>query len=208
MEKIIEKIVMEIPLPPRGLFHIHFIKDKNTFFGGDELIIKQKEVNKYYFPTYPLQSVFIFKTQDIIEIYKALLLEIPILFFSIDIEKLTNIFGSFLSLLHPFNCQCPHVSVLPDINSSAIQNFETFVFGINQKWITEKSKNYFERNNLKVKNKAFLICDIDNSKIEIFFDKLENEHIVDFRDLGKNNDNNNNNLSSKNINYHLIIMIN
>ncbi len=203
LEKIIEKIITEIPMPPRGVFYINFKKDNILFKNeNDEFKIQQKEFTDYYFPSYLIQNIFTFKTQDIIEIYKSLLLEIPILFFSVDIEKLTNIFGSFISLLYPFNCQCPNVSVLPDINSSAIQNFDTFVFGINQKWITEKTKNYFDRYNLKVKNKAILICDIDNSKIEIFYDKLEkDEHIVDFKDLGKNNDNNNSNNNNFNISY-------
>ena len=207
IEKIIEKIVMEIPMPMRGIFHIKF-QNNNEFFKIDEkeLIIKQKLFNEYYSPTYTFQSIFAFNSNDIIEIYKSLLLEIPILFFSSDIQKLTNIFQTFMCLLYPLKCQCPNISILPDINSSAIQNFETFVFGINQNWINveKDKKDYFERNNLRIINKAILICDIDKSKIEIYFKKLENEHIVNFKDLGKymnSNSNSPNILSSKNINH-------
>ena len=211
IEKIIEKLVVEVPMPMRGIFFLNF-KNNNAFFKKDEkeLIIKQKIINDYYCPSYPLQSIFSFNINDILEIYKSLLLEIPILFFSSNIEKLTNIYESFLCLLYPFNCQCPHVSILPDINSAIIQNFETFVFGINQEWITEKiidnkkeEKDYFERNNITIINKAILICDIDNSRLDIYFKKIENEHIVNFKDLGKNENNTNNNInipSSRNIN--------
>ena len=228
LEKIIEKIVLEVPMPMRGIFHIKFTNN-NEFFKKEEkeLIIKQKKVNEYYSPTHILQSIFAFSTNDIIEIYKSLLLEIPILFFSSDIEKLTNIFESFMCLLFPFNYQCPNVSVLPDINSAIIQNFESFAFGINQSWINVKKeknkeeekekdnnkekekenkenendkKDYFERNNMRIVNKAILICDIDNSKIEIYFKKLENEHIVYYKDLGNHSDNSQNINSSKNIN--------
>ena len=204
LEKIIEKIVMETPMPSRGIFYINF-QNNNEFFRKNEkeLIIKQSEINEYYIPSYIMQSIFIFNTQDIIDIYKCLLLEIPILFFSKDIEKLTNIFGTFISLIYPFNCQCPNVSVLPDINSAAIQNFETFVFGINQNWKIknkkDKEEDYFERNKMNIYNKAILICDIDKSQKEVYFKKLNKEHIVNFKDLGKTN--NTNNLSSNNINH-------
>ena len=211
IEKIIEKIVMESPMPMRGIFRINY-KNNNEFFkaGEKELIVKQKLINEYYCPSYPLQSIFAFNLNDILEIYKSLLLEIPILFFSTNIEKLTNIYESFLSLIYPFNYQGPHVSILPDVNSAIIQNFQNFVFGINQEWIIEKvvenkkeKKDYFERNNIAIINKAILICDIDNSKLDIYFKKIENEHIVYFKDLGKNVNNTNNNLniaSSRNIN--------
>ena len=225
IDKIIETIIMNVPMPMRGIFRVNF-KNNNVFFKNNEkdFLIQQKLINKYYCPTHIIQSIFVFNSNDIIEIYKSLLLEIPILFFSKDIEKLTNIFESFISLLYPLQYQYPHVSILPDINSAIIQNFEIFAFGINQEWIMEKKidkekqtdekekeanekikekKDYFERNNIKIINKAILICDIDNSKIEIYFNKLENEHIVYFKDLGKNiNINTNINInSSKNINH-------
>ena len=149
IEKIIAKIVMEVPMPMRGIFHINF-KNNNTFFKSDEqFIIKQKLINTYYCPTYSLQSIFTFNTDDIIEIYKSLLLEIPVLFFSKDIEKLTNIYESFISLLYPLQFQYPHVSILPNINSAIIQNIKIFVFGINQEWI-----KIIEKKNDKDKNKG------------------------------------------------------
>ena len=203
IEKIIEKIITEVPMPMRGIFHIKFLNN-NEFFkeGENELIVKQRMVNEYYFPSHIFQSIFIFNSNDIMEIYKSLLLEIPVLFFSSDIERLTNIYESFLCLLYPLNYQCPHVSVLPDINSAMIQNFESFFFGINQRWINENdTKNYFERNYMQIINKAILICDLDNAKIVTYFKKLENEHIVYYRDLGKYINNNQNNTSSKNINH-------
>lgn len=72
---------MEVPSPPRGIYHIRFVKD-DIFFKNEEkeLIIKQKEINKYICPSYSLQSIFLFSTIDIMKIFKSLLLEIPILF--------------------------------------------------------------------------------------------------------------------------------
>lgn len=134
---------MEIPSPPRGIYHIRFVKD-DIFFKNEEkeLIIKQKEINKYICPSYSLQSIFLFSTIDIMKIFKSLLLEIPILFFCDNIHNLTTIYESFMCLLYPFKYQFPHISILPDINFSIIENCESFSFGINQLWKKE-GKNFF-----------------------------------------------------------------
>ena len=205
IEKIIEKLVMEIPKPQRGIFYIKFKKD-NSFFKDDEkeLIIRRKEINSYDCPSYILQSIFLFSTKDIIQIYKFLLLERPILFFSSNIENLTNIYESFISLLYPLKYKCPHVSVLPDINFAIIQNCESFVFGINQSWSNkDKTNNFFDRNNIVIYNKLIIICDIDNKKIGYYCKDLNNRSIVNYINLGKNsatNINLNNN-STKNLNH-------
>ena len=118
-----------------------------------------------------MQLIFIFKTEEIIEIMKSLLMEIPILFFSKSKEKLTNIFETFLFLLSPFEYQYPHVSILPDTNAGIIEIAKSFAFGINYEWvesnIEKKIQNYFERMNINVFNKLIKIVDIDNRKITI-----------------------------------------
>ena len=191
LEKIIEKLVMEVPSPPRGIYHIKFIKD-DIFFKNEEkeLIFKQKEINQYICPSYSLQSIFLFQTNDILNIYKSLLLEIPILFFCDNIHNLTTIYESFMCLLYPFKYQFPHISILPDINFSIIENCESFSFGINQLW--EKEKNFFERNDIKIYNKLIVICDINQKKVFQYTSSLNNEHIITYIDLGKNINNNNN----------------
>jgi hypothetical protein len=200
LEKIIEKLVMEIPSPPRGIYHIRFVKD-DIFFKNEEkeLIIKQKEINQYICPSYCLQSIFLFQTNDIMDIYKSLLLEIPILFFCDNAHNLTTIYESFMCLLYPFKYQFPHISILPDINFSIIQNCESFSFGINQLWEKEE-KNFFERNDIKIYNKLILICDINQKKVIQYIVQLKNEHIINYIDLGKNINNNNNNINVRNNN--------
>ena len=194
LEKIIEKLLMEIPSPPRGIYHIKFIKDDIFFKNNEkELIIKPKEINQYICPSYSLQSIFTFQTIDIISIYKSLLLEIPILFFCENANFLTTIYESFMSLLYPFKYQYPHVSILPDINYSIIQNCESFSFGINEKW-EKDGKYFFDRNNLKIYNKLIIICDIHKKKIFQYIYPLK--HLINYIDLGKNIMTNNNTIAN------------
>ena len=69
---------------------------------------------------------------DIFEIYICLLLEKPILFFSENKEKLTNIFFSFMGLLFLFEYQNPHFPILPDCNAGLVEQAKSFVFGVNE----------------------------------------------------------------------------
>ena len=103
-----------------------------------------------------MHLIFIFKTDDIMEIIKCLLLEIPILFFSKSKEKLTNIFETFLCLISPFEYQYPHVSILPEINAGIIEMAKSFAFGINDEWIESNNNNNKDeiKNEIREENKG------------------------------------------------------
>ena len=189
IEKIIEKLVLGIPMPPKGKFYVTY-KNNNCIIPNSEndYDIKQRELNQYNFYSYKMQIIFIFKLEDIMEIIKCLLAEIPILFFCKNKEKLTNIFETFLFLLSPFEYQHPHVSILPDINSGIIEIAKTFAFGINYEWVEpdnkDKIKTYFEQMNLNVFNKLIKIVDIDKRKITKYYVHNPTQRIINFKDLG------------------------
>ena len=136
IEKIIEKLILGVPRPPKGKFYITY-KNNNCIIPNSEndYDIKQRELNQYNYYSYKMHLIFYFKLEEIIEILKCLLMEIPILFFSKNKEKLTNIFETFIFLLSPFEYQYPHVSLLPDINSGIIEMAKSFAFGINYEWV-------------------------------------------------------------------------
>ena len=189
IEKVIEKLILGIPRPPKGKFFITY-KNSNCIIPNTEpdYNIMQRELNQYNFYSYKMHLIFMFKFEEIMEIIKCLLLEIPILFFSESKEKLTNIFETFLFLLAPFEYQYPHISILPDINSGILEQAPTFAFGINHKWITMKNnerKNYFEMFNINIFNKFIKIVDIDKHSLTSYFNKNDTQHIVLFTDLGE-----------------------
>ena len=191
IEKIIEKLVLGIPMPPKGKFFVTY-KNNNCIIPNVEkdYEIKQRELNQYNYYSYKMHLIFFFKTDDISEIIKCLLSEVPILFFSQSKERLTNIFETFLFLLRPFEYQYPHVSILPDINAGIIEMAKTFAFGINYEWVEPDNKegkiNYFEKLNLNVFNKLIKIVDIDNRKITKYYIQNQSQRIINFNDLGEN----------------------
>ena len=191
IEKVIEKLVLGIPMPPKGKFFVTY-KNTNCIIPNVEkdYEIKQRELNQYNYYSYKMHLIFFFKTDDIAEIIKCLLSEVPILFFSQSKERLTNIFETFLFLLRPFEYQYPHVSILPDINAGIIEMAKTFAFGINYEWVEPDNKegkiNYFEKLNLNVFNKLIKIVDIDNRKITKYYIQNQSQRIINFNDLGEN----------------------
>ena len=208
IEKIVENLVISIPRPIRGRFNLKFKKDFFLLNGDkNDFDIILPNFNQYLFHSYRYQLIFIFSVEDIIEIYKSLLLEIPLLFFSNDKEKLTNIVQSFLELLTPFKCQYPHAAILPEDNLGIIYQAKSFVLGINENWkINENGENFFDRKKILIFNKPIRICDIDNQKLDLVYNKKDFESVITFEDLGKinrNKENDNNpetNSDSKNNN--------
>ena len=190
LEKIIESIIFGIPRPLKAYFYIAF--NKIIPAQSKDIYFILREFNQYQFNSYIFQSIFNFTTVNILSIYKCLLLEIPLLFFSSNKELLSNIIESFLSLIYPFEYQYPNITILPDSNCGLIETEKCFIFGINRKLKFSNEKetitlSYFKEMNLNIPNKAILICDIDSKKLNSYcleYDKL-NCHIVNFEDLGE-----------------------
>ena len=193
IEKIIETIVFGIPRPLKAYFTISCNKNRLIPGQSKDIDFILREFNQYDFNSYPFQSIFKFTSNSILSIFKGLLLEIPILFFSSKKEILSNIIESFLSLLYPLEYQYPHISILPESCSGLIEIEKCFVFGINEKLeiITiEKNKYqfqypaYFIRNHLNVSNRVFMLCDIDNGKVNAYIQEKKMYHVIDFENLG------------------------
>ena len=121
IEKIIESIMLEIPFPPKGIISFNYTL-KNT-----QILIKQTPINRIQIYSYKMHYIFCFSVKNIIFILKCILLEYPILFFSKNKEKLSNIIETFILLLFPFKYQYPYISILPNLNTSMIENEKCFI---------------------------------------------------------------------------------
>ena len=183
IEAIIKNIVLGTPSPKNLIFYPSI---KSNVLPELKVDFTLSDTNRVRFYSYKMQMIYVFKLEEILEIYKWIIIEQPVLFFSENKEKLTNIFESFLNLIFPFEYQGPHCSILPENNAGIIEQEEYFVFGINEKWETNnenKKINYLERLNLNV-FKAVLICDIDNKKV---FPYRQHENIIkSYNDFHKN----------------------
>ena len=168
IEKVIENLIMEIPLPSYGLFGFNylFFKERFNFYKNPLNMLQNNSIE--------LNVLFyLFKVEEIVKIFKGILLELPIVFFTPDKKKLTNSVESFLSIISPFDYCFPNVSILPCNCYSIIENYDSYVLGINE----EFNENFFRENNLEIDDKNIIIIDLEKSEIIQTNNNNENEEI-------------------------------
>jgi hypothetical protein len=157
LEKIIENLLIELPVPPRG------VSDVTYFLNEEERTIKQNKMNELPLLDINLLKIFKeFKENDVIRIYNSIFLESRILFFSKDIECLNNFIYGLLALLYPFQYQYQIVTILPKLNFEIIESPTPFIAGINQSFY----EKFFDDHNFILED-SILVVDIDNKKVEM-----------------------------------------
>jgi hypothetical protein len=152
IDQIIEKLIIETPKIPRGLKRI-LLK-----FPNNEIELTETKMNQ--FPSVNVNLAYTFDNlsyNNIIEIYKYLLYETKMIFFSEDLYSLTNIILSFLFLLTPFNYQFQIVSILSKELYNFIETISPYIFGINEKY----TDNFFSKHKISVEDTTICIIDID-----------------------------------------------
>ena len=165
LEKIIEQLVMKTPLPISTEVQVSITFKMNN--------IKNISTEKIKFPEYNIKEAYIkyyrslsfgdffnyFSPEDIMRIFKYILLEIPLLFFSTNKSALSLFVDNLLSLLNPFNYVLPHISLLPHELYGLINSEPKFIFGINE----EYTPKFFEDNNIDL-DKSIAIVNLDSNK--------------------------------------------
>ena len=204
VDKIIENLLIELPVPPRGVTIMKY------FLNEEERTIKQNEMNQLPLLDVNLKTIFTdFEAKDIITIYNYIFLESRILFFSKNIEILNNYIYGLLALLYPFQYQYQVVTILPKINFEIIESITPFIAGINQTY----EEDFFKKNHYQLSD-CILVVDIDRGKCNIINKNEENsvpefpskyrknfekklQEIVNKYLKKKNNNNNKNSRKSK-----------
>ena len=158
IEKIIENLVIEIPLPPRGIYTINYELFDKT------LIFKQSKINELPYISFNLDQIFLmFDIEQTLEIFKHILLETRMIFFSQDMKILSPIVHGFITLIYPFKYPFNYITVIPQENFTILENVTPFIIGINQSY----SPNFFEVNQIDISEINFLIIDIDKKKVDL-----------------------------------------
>ncbi len=224
IEKLIEQIVLQIPIPLSGKTEIN-VNFKGLFSGidifneGDKSKNRHKHrtdiitsnlnlgtsktnikfplfnVNESFIPFYntiPIEECFsFFMVDDIIKIFKYIILEVPILFFCSEKRILSVFIENFLGLLSPFNYVQPNISILPSKFYGLINSEPKFLFGINENY----SPNFFKDNNIDI-DKNIIVISIDpytktNSKIEEVIKRSGDNNCLlvnyDYKNINANN---------------------
>ncbi len=159
IEKLIENLFFKLPLIPRGLFSFTI-----TLFNTD-ITFRKLPINQLPYNSIELNILFElknFKINNILNIFKYVLLEFPILIFSENKKKLTTCFFSLQDIIYPFKyCNC-NIAILPVNCYNFIGNYDSFMFGINKSYYV----NFFHDYDLEI-DKEIVIFDIDKESIEI-----------------------------------------
>ena len=183
IEKLIEQIVMSLPLPISNKNDIILIFNiehdnfdiKKNIFTYRKIFFYSYDLRDYYLnKTYNLSMIEIFNhfsEENTIKIFNYIILENPILFFCDNKELLSNIIEGFLNILYPFRYVLPHITILPSKYFGLIHSQDKFIFGINQSY----SENFFQENEINL-NKNIIIVSIvkankNLTKIEEIFKK-------------------------------------
>ena len=145
IEKIIEGLIFNIPSIPRAKYSLIMNNDTFDFDNNNikdkkkkEIIFRESPINKLPKPIFDYSDLLIFfNFEEIFEIIKWIILEMPILFFCENIKDLTYTIEGITSLIFPFEYPYPIVSILPEENYSMITILKHYIFGINHKFNKE-----------------------------------------------------------------------
>ena len=158
IDHIIEKLVTETPKVPRGY------KKVVLQFPNNQIDISENKMNELPSINTNLIRLFdILSVGNIIEIFRYLLFETKLIFFSKDLYDLTNTLLSFLFLLSPFKYQFQIVSILPKDLYSYIETISPYIFGINE----EYTESFFKDNKVDIEDSTICVIDIDNDRFLI-----------------------------------------
>ena len=167
IDRIIEKMIVEIPKLPKGHKKIFLKLPPNKIID-----LTEKKMND--FPCINIDLPKFFACLDfynILEIFRFLLFETKLIFFGSNLTDLTNSIISILTLIAPFKYQFQVVSVLPKDLYNFIETISPYIFGINETY----DENFFKKNKINVEDATIFIVDIDNNK---YYIRVQNEQIL------------------------------
>ncbi|XP_054242522.1 DENN domain-containing protein 5B isoform X1 [Indicator indicator] len=155
LESYIHNILYEVPLPPPGR--------SLKFYGVYEPIICQRPgPNELPLSDYPLREVFeLLGLENLVQVFTCVLLEMQILLYSQDYQRLMTVAEGITTLLFPFQWQHVYVPILPASLLHFLDAPVPYLMGLQSKEGTDRSK-------LELPQEANLcFVDIDSHFIEL-----------------------------------------
>ena len=171
VNQLIEELVIRTPKIPPGY------KKVKLKINEKEIDLTEQKINNYPFIHIDLTYIFgLLNIYPILDIFKFILFEGNVIFFSSKINELTTSIMSFLFLISPFKYQYQVISILPKQFYSYLESDIPFILGINERY----DKNFFETNNISLKNNIILIVNLDEKNIEYVPQNINNKDIPEF----------------------------
>ena len=167
IDRIIEKLIVEIPKLPRGHKKVILNLPPNK-----SIELTETRMNEFPCINTDLSSLFTcLDINNILEIFRFLLFETKLIFFGSNLSDLTNTIISILSLVAPFKYQFQVVSVLPKDLYNFIETISPYIFGINEAY----DENFFKKNKINVEDATIFIVDINKNK---YYIHIQNEQLL------------------------------
>uniref|UniRef100_A0A8C4YNF7 DENN domain containing 5B n=1 Tax=Gopherus evgoodei TaxID=1825980 RepID=A0A8C4YNF7_9SAUR len=155
LESYIHNILYEVPLPPLGR--------SLKFYGVYEPIVCQRPgPSELPLSDYPLREAFeLLGLENLVQVFTCVLLEMQILLYSQDYQRLMTVAEGITTLLFPFQWQHVYVPILPASLLHFLDAPVPYLMGLQSKEGTDRSK-------LELPQEANLcFVDIDNHFIEL-----------------------------------------
>ena len=199
LENIITNLIIEVPIPPRGLYSINYNYAFNEINSNNNQSISRAQSQYMVQPSLnqqqiqPLQSTennkLLVTEIDLkrfnsnlsftckLETIKHILFGSKILFFSSkNLNTLSDTILSFLSLIFPFKYPFQVSSYLHKDNYRILESISPFIMGINE----EYDKNFFEKNDITLEGMNVFIVDLDKKDTEKNYELFSDEEFPDF----------------------------
>ena len=162
IEKIITSLIIEVPVPPRGLYSIVYNLIDNEF------ILENNENNKIQLAEISMKKFNkMIPFKDKLEALKHILLGSKLLIFSRNLNLICECELAFLHLLFPFKYPFQVTSFLHKDNYSILESISPFIIGINEPYTPE----FFEKNEITVDCMNIFIIDLDKKRTELITDE-------------------------------------
>ena len=214
IEKVIEQVIMSLPIPVMNSFDISLIFDTNFFTKeicpNPKIDFYSYEFRDYYlnkFYDLDMRDLFLYnKEENMVNIFKNILLEIPMLVFSENEKYLSKFIESFLNIISPFKYVHPYTTILPSIYYGLINSQDKFIFGIKEKY----SNDFFKKNGIILNKNIFIVILYKDDKNRIQVDIKEKsfkEEGFKYITLGYNPDKKDDNNKNDNLNLNDIFSI-
>ena len=162
IEKIISNLIIEVPIPPRGLYSINYSFITENILEGCEnnkiQVITEINLKKF-------NSSLSFKIK--MEVIKHILLGSKLLFFSTDLNKLCETILSFLILLFPFKYPFQVTSYLHKDSYNILESISPFIIGIKENY----TEDFFDENELTPEGMNIYIVDLDQKNSSLKSDE-------------------------------------
>ena len=157
IEKIITNLIIEVPIPPRGLYSIQYTLTDDfltlTNFENNKLPIAEINLRKF-------NKKLSFET--IIEGLKHILLCSKILIFGSDLNLICDTILAFLYLIFPFKYPFQVTSFLHKDNYNILESISPFMIGINETYY----ENFFSDNEINIDGMNIFVIDLDKKSSE------------------------------------------